>query len=104
MIYYEFSQQMLNTRLGSGRLGGGMGTMDFAAQYQQAPVPEEGNLIHWKWFAYYDAPLGRKHTDEIVVSWDTALSSKELSSYSVGIVMQVRGERYIPSGSRLWTI
>jgi predicted phage terminase large subunit-like protein len=70
----------------------GMGQLDFSAQYQQAPVPEEGNLIHWKWFNTYDAPPHKEPKDEIIVSWDTALSSKELSSYSVGIVMQVRSD------------
>jgi len=70
----------------------GMGTMDFAAQYQQSPVPEEGNLIHWRWFNFYDTPPDSAPKDEIIVTWDTALSSKDLSSYSVGIVMRVRGD------------
>jgi hypothetical protein len=30
-----------------------MGSLDFAAQYQQEPVAEGGNLIKWKWFACY---------------------------------------------------
>ena len=30
--------------------------------------------------------------DQIIVSWDTALSEKELASYSVAVVMQGRGE------------
>jgi predicted phage terminase large subunit-like protein len=70
----------------------GMGSLDFAAQYQQSPIPEEGNLIRWKWFNYYDDPPLRGPDDRIIISWDTALSSKDLSSYSVGIVMQVRGD------------
>ncbi len=28
-----------------------MGTYDFSAQYQQAPVPAGGNMIKWEWFA-----------------------------------------------------
>jgi hypothetical protein len=71
----------------------GMGSLDFAAQYLQAPVPPEGNLIRWRWFQFYDDPPTRAPNDEIIISWDTALSSKELSSYSVGMVIQARGEK-----------
>jgi predicted phage terminase large subunit-like protein len=71
-----------------------MGTMDFAAQYQQAPVPEHGNLIHWPWFQFYDpAQQWSEAGDQIIISCDTAQSSKELSSYSVIMVAMIRGER-----------
>jgi hypothetical protein len=30
-----------------------MGSADFAAQYQQTPVPAGGNLIKWSWFRFY---------------------------------------------------
>ena len=33
-----------------------MGSMEFAAQYQQAPVARDGNLIKWSWFKFYDTP------------------------------------------------
>src|SRR5438034_6681360 len=33
-----------------------MGSLDFAAQYQQEPVAEGGNLIKWDWFQFYDKP------------------------------------------------
>jgi predicted phage terminase large subunit-like protein len=69
-----------------------MGSMAFAAQYQQQPVIEDGNLIKWSWFRFYDEPPQRMVGDGIVVSWDTASSEKDLASYSVAIVMQVRGE------------
>ena len=69
-----------------------MGSMAFAAQYQQEPVIEDGNLIKWSWFRFYDAPPQRMAGDKIIVSWDTALSEKELASYSVALVAQVLGE------------
>jgi hypothetical protein len=31
-----------------------MGTMEFSAQYQQAQVPVEGNLVKRSWFNFYD--------------------------------------------------
>ena len=66
--------------------------MAFAAQYQQEPVIEDGNLIKWSWFRFYDEPPQRMAGDKIIVSWDTALSERELASYSVAVVAQVRGE------------
>jgi predicted phage terminase large subunit-like protein len=69
-----------------------MGSLDFAAQYQQEPVAEGGNLIKWKWFSFYDDPPARQAGDRIIISWDTAMSSKELSSYSACVVLQIKGE------------
>ena len=69
-----------------------MGSMNFTAQYQQAPVPEGGNFIKRKWFPAYDDAPNPVRGDRTIVSWDTALSAKELSSYSVCVVIQVRGE------------
>jgi hypothetical protein len=57
-----------------------MGTMDFSAQYQQSPIIVGGNLIKWNWFRVYDQPPARNSRDRIIVSWDTALSAKELAS------------------------
>jgi hypothetical protein len=58
----------------------------------EEPVAEGGNLIKWKWFSIYDRPPHREIKDKITLSWDTALSAKELSSYSVCVILQVRGE------------
>ncbi|MGB9367330.1 MAG: phage terminase large subunit [Xanthobacteraceae bacterium] len=70
----------------------GMGSTDFAAQYQQAPVPPGGNMIRWKWFSIYDLLPGANAGDRLVLSWDTALSSRELSSYSACLVTLKQGE------------
>src|SRR5467141_3449804 len=69
-----------------------MGSMEFAAQYQQTPVPIGGNLIKWSWFKSYDTPPTPQSGDEIIVSWDTALSSSQLADYSACVVLMVRGE------------
>jgi predicted phage terminase large subunit-like protein len=69
-----------------------MGSLDFGAQYQQEPVAESGNLIKWAWFRSYDEPPGWKGGDKLIASWDTAMSAKDLASYSVCVVCQVRGE------------
>ena len=69
-----------------------MGTMEFAAQYQQAPVPIGGNLIKWSWFSFYDQPPAPQPSDKLIVSWDTALSSSQLADYSACVVLLVRKE------------
>ena len=69
-----------------------MGSLAFAAQYQQQPVPIEGNLVKWSWFQFYDEPPELLPTDRIIMSWDTAMSSRELADYSACVVLQVRGE------------
>jgi hypothetical protein len=69
-----------------------MGSMEFSAQYQQAPVPLGGNLIKWSWFKFYNAPPDPLPGDSLIVSWDTALSSNQLADFSVCVVLLVRGE------------
>ena len=69
-----------------------MGSLMFAAQYQQDPIAEGGNLIKWQWFKFYDEPPIRNYSDRIIVSWDTALSARDFASYSACVVLQVRGD------------
>jgi len=69
-----------------------MGSLDFAAQYQQEPVPPGGHMITWSWFRFYDAPPVYRPGDRIILSWDTAMSVNELSNYSVCVVLLVRRE------------
>ncbi len=71
-----------------------IGTFNFSAQYQQRPVPEEGNLVKWAWFQMYDTPPVFEPSDRIVQSWDTANKTTELSDYSVCTTWQVKGSRY----------
>jgi predicted phage terminase large subunit-like protein len=66
--------------------------MEFAAQYQQAPIPIGGNLIKWSWFKFYDQPPIPEPSDKLIISWDTALSSSQLADYSACIVLLVRKE------------
>jgi len=62
-----------------------MGSYDFSAQYQQAPVPAGGNMIKWEWFGFFSGlPLLRDGA-VLAQSWGTASTTSELASYSVGI-------------------
>ena len=69
-----------------------MGSVDFAAQFQQEPIAAGGNLIKWHLFTPYDQPPRWEQGDKLIVSWDTAMSAGELCDYSACVVLQVRGE------------
>jgi len=59
-----------------------VGEMRFSAQYQQAPVPVEGNLIKWAWFEIDDHEPDRSK-GRIIQSWDTAGDVGAANAYSV---------------------
>jgi predicted phage terminase large subunit-like protein len=62
--------------------------MGFEAQYQQNPVPPNGNAIKREWLRFYDClpPL-----DLTMVSWDTASTVGDASDFSVGTVWGLKG-------------
>ena len=60
-----------------------MGSILFYAQYQQAPVPAEGNIIHREWLHRYRREYSREDFDCVIQSWDTASEAGELNDYSV---------------------
>jgi len=57
----------------------------FSAQYQQRPVPLEGNLVRRAWFRYFTpSTLPRpSYPTKIVQSWDVAMQTGETNDYSV---------------------
>lgn len=76
------------------QLRGDLGSFNFSAQYQQCPVPPEGELIKWKWFPHYEEPLVPVKGDTIVQSWDTACTASKLSDYSVCTTWVIRDGKY----------
>lgn len=70
-----------------------IGTFSFSAQYQQAPIPEDGEIFKWSWFQFYDEEPARAG-GRIIQSWDTASKSGELNDFSVCTTWLVRDERY----------
>jgi hypothetical protein len=69
-----------------------IGSYNFASQYQQNPVPPEGNLINWDWFRTYDERPSQ--FDEIIQSWDTASKAEEINDYSVCTTWGIKGNDY----------
>jgi predicted phage terminase large subunit-like protein len=60
-----------------------IGSLMFSAQYQQRPVPLEGNLVKRDWFRFYDQPPQPTPGDLVVQSWDIAMMTGEANDYSV---------------------
>ncbi|MDX1485585.1 MAG: phage terminase large subunit, partial [Alphaproteobacteria bacterium] len=71
-----------------------MGSVAFAAQYQQAPVPPGGNMIKPEWFKNFENRRGQGDYDLIVQSWDTASGTDKSRSYSVCLTFGVKENRY----------
>jgi predicted phage terminase large subunit-like protein len=69
-----------------------VGSFVYSAQYQQCPVPPDGELIKWSWFRLYDERPRRTGSDMIIQSWDTASRDGELNDYSVCTTWLARGE------------
>jgi predicted phage terminase large subunit-like protein len=73
-----------------------LGSMNFAAQYQQLPVPENGEFVQKEWFRYFERNhLQSLDFEGIVISCDTAMSASATSDYSAICVFFVQnvGER-----------
>lgn len=67
-----------------------MGTMTFAGQYQQDPMPLEGNIIKSEWFQFYNKSkliemikAGHIKIAHVIQSWDTAQCTGKNNDYSV---------------------
>ncbi len=69
-----------------------MSTLHFSAQYQQEPIPLEGNIIKREWFKEYDAAPVCAGNDRLVTSIDTAMKGDPLADFSVATVWLARGE------------
>ena len=75
------------------RIKAEIGSLQFSAQYQQRPVPLEGNLIRRDWFRYYDQ-LPQASGRRIVQSWDIAMMTGDTNDYSVCTTWHIIKEDY----------
>ncbi len=64
------------------------------AQYQQNPIPLEGNLFKRGWFRSYTPANKPVKFDRVVQSWDTAVKVAETNDYSVCTSWGVLGSDY----------
>lgn len=66
-----------------------MGSMQFAGQFQQSPVPDEGIIFKREWLnkTFRELPAGTT----IIQSWDLPFKNSEASAKCAGIVMARKG-------------
>jgi Uncharacterized protein conserved in bacteria len=72
---------------------GGMGSIAFQAQYQQMPIPPDGNIIKREWLATY-SDLPDRSQGRIIQSLDTAQKTNPANDYSVLTTWLKVGERH----------
>jgi predicted phage terminase large subunit-like protein len=67
----------------------------FSAQYQQRPVPLEGNIIRREWFRTYDH-LPQDSNRRMIQSWDVAMMTGDANDYSVCTTWQmIKADHYL---------
>ena len=71
-----------------------IGSLQFSAQYQQSPIPLEGNLVKREWFKTYETAPARGQGVKIVQSWDVATATDERNDFSVCTTWAVRKKEY----------
>lgn len=69
-----------------------MGSLAFQAQYQQNPVPAEGNLFKADWLKTYTSDFDLDGYGEVIQSWDTAIKTGDSNDFSVCITARKRGK------------
>jgi predicted phage terminase large subunit-like protein len=92
------SGEALNATLEStttlSKIRANIGSYNFSSQYQQEPVPVEGNIVKWEWFRFYTAlPQAEKRT-RILQSWDTAMKAHDGTDYSVCVTIREVDRKY----------
>lgn len=71
-----------------------LGSFLFSAQYQQQPVPLDGELVKWGWFRTYEEEPSLQEYDRIVQSWDTAMTPGATADFSACTTWLVRKNHF----------
>ena len=71
-----------------------MGSLAFSAQYQQRPIPIEGNVVKRAWICWYENPPGHDNGAEIVQSWDVASAIGNNNDWSVCTTWLIERRQY----------
>ena len=71
-----------------------MGPAQWSAQYQQRPIPVEGEFLNPEWFRYYETVPERDSQSYVMQSWDTASKDGVASSHSACTTWLVLDKEY----------
>ena len=76
------------------RLKHQMGSHAYNAQYQQAPLQQDGNYVKLEWFGRYrdEKTNAQQQHDLIVQSWDTAIKTGSANDPSVCMTLSIAGD------------
>jgi predicted phage terminase large subunit-like protein len=66
----------------------------FESQYQQRPLPENGELIDITKFVRYESPPIRREEDILAISWDIAHGTEIHNDWSVGMVFLIQNGQF----------
>lgn len=66
-----------------------MGSLLFSAQYQQNPVPVQGNIILKDWLLDYTAETAASLGGQVIQSWDTGIKTGASNDWSVCVTAQL---------------
>ncbi|WP_119419675.1 phage terminase large subunit [Desertibaculum subflavum] len=78
------------------RLKSQMGSIAFAAQYQQSPVPPDGNIFKRQWFRTYDDRRDIPRHGTVAICWDCASKPTDSADWSVCTIWQFNnGNAYL---------
>jgi predicted phage terminase large subunit-like protein len=73
-----------------------IGSYNFSAQYQQAPIPVGGAIVQTSWLRSYRPEDKPPSFTRVIQSWDTANKATELNNFSVCTTWGVVGrKRYL---------
>ena len=89
-----YSIRSANPRETLERIKAEIGSLQFSAQYQQSPVPPEGNLVKREWFRTYDTAPSRGPGIRIVQSWDIATTTDERNDWSVCTTWAIKKKKF----------
>jgi predicted phage terminase large subunit-like protein len=73
------------------RIKAAVGSQTFSAQYQQRPIPIEGNLVKRPWLQWYETMPSE---GTIVQSWDCASTIAITAAYSACSTWRICGRQY----------
>ncbi len=71
-----------------------IGEYNFQSQYQQSPMPRDGNMIKTEWLRFFEPEQLPSDISYTLQSWDTASKSDELNDFSVCTTWKVSDQKF----------
>ena len=79
-----------------------IGSRDWAALYQQHPIPDGGSIFKAEWIKYWTDTSVPAQFDQQLISWDMTFKDSKNSDYVVGQVWGKKGADFYQSPLLFW--